>query len=74
MGKQGEGDREPVMAHWTDEYLTLVEDCEARESRLTEWEASFLDSIRRQLESERALSEKQTETLDKIWERVTAKG
>lgn len=62
------------MAHWTDEYFTLVEDCEKRESRLTEWEAPFLDYIRRQLEDERALSPKQSETLDKIWERVTAKG
>ena len=62
------------MAHWTAEYLTLVEDCEKRESRLTEWETRFIDSIRRQLEEERALSPKQSETLDNIWERVTAKG
>lgn len=27
------------METWADEYLTMIEDCEKRESRLTEWEA-----------------------------------
>lgn len=62
------------MATWADEYLTMVDDCEQRESRMTEWEAGFVDSIRHRLEQEKPLSEKQTETLDRIWERVTAKG
>jgi len=52
----------------------MVEDCEKRESRLTEWEAGFIDSIRHQLEAERPLSEKQAEALDKIWEQATARG
>jgi hypothetical protein len=59
---------------WASEYLKLVDDCEKRESRLTEWEAGFIDSIRSQLEREKPLSQKQTETLDRIWERVTANG
>ncbi len=62
------------MAIWRDEDLTLVEDCEKRESRLTEWEAGFIDSIRHQMEKEQPLSKKQTEMLDRIWERVTARG
>jgi len=62
------------MATWIDEYMTLVEDCEKRESRLTEWEGSFIDSIRNRLEQELPLSLKQIETLDAIWERVTANG
>ena len=37
------------MSDWTSEYLQLIEDCEQRESRLTEWDATFLDSIKRQL-------------------------
>lgn len=37
------------MTTTTDEALQLVADCEARESRLSEWEAGFIDSIRRQL-------------------------
>lgn len=62
------------MSSWADEYLTMVEDCEKRESRLTEWEVEFVDSIRSQLENDRPLTEKQTETLDRIWDRVTARG
>lgn len=62
------------MTTWADEYLRLVEDCEKRESRMTEWEIGFISSIRSRLEDDRPLTDKQTETLDKIWERVTAKG
>lgn len=62
------------MTTWIDEYMTLVEDCENRESRLTEWEIGFVDSIRHRLEEELPLSAKQTEMLDKIWERVTSRG
>ena len=57
-----------------DEYLQMIEDCEARESRITEWEAGFLDSIKRHLENGRYLSGKQVGILDGIWERATAKG
>jgi len=60
--------------NWAEDYLTMIEDCEQRESRLTEWEGTFIDSIKDQIERGRALSLKQTETLDRIWERVTAKG
>ncbi|MCG3177642.1 MAG: hypothetical protein MOGMAGMI_02616 [Candidatus Omnitrophica bacterium] len=59
---------------WTQEYLTMVEDCEKRDSRLTDWERGFLDSISKRLENEQGLSERQIETLENIWERVTAKG
>ena len=52
----------------------LIEDCENRESRLTDWERSFLDSIKRQIENGRSLSVKQSDMLNTIWERVTAKG
>lgn len=52
----------------------MVEDCEARESRCTEWERTFLDSLSKQLGAGRGLSARQKETLDNIWERVTAKG
>lgn len=62
------------MNDWTTEYLQLIQDCEAREDRLTDWERGFVDSIRNQLEASRPLSTKQTERLDAIWERVTAKG
>lgn len=62
------------MSDWTSEYLQLVEDCEKRESRMTEWECDFVSSIRDRLEAGKALTERQTETLDKIWEKVTKHG
>jgi hypothetical protein len=57
-----------------DECLTMVEDCEQRESRLTEWEAMFIDSIKSQLQAGRSLTERQGDMLDSVWERVTQKG
>lgn len=54
-----------------DEHVTMIQDCENRESKLTDWERGFIDSIRNQVDAGRALSEKQAETLDAIWERVT---
>lgn len=62
------------MATWAGEYLTLLDDCEKREGRLTDWERGFVDSLRSQLEKDRRPSAKQVETLDCIWERVSARG
>ncbi len=59
---------------WADEYITMLEDCERRESRLTDWERGFVDSLRSQLERDRRPTPKQIETLDAIWERATARG
>lgn len=52
----------------------LIEDCETRESRLSHWEAQFIDSIKRQLEAGRDLSDKQSDLLDSIWTKVTELG
>ena len=52
----------------------MVEDCEQRESRLSDWERAFIDSIGNQLRDGRTLTAKQAETLDSIWERATARG
>lgn len=62
------------MENWVDEYLRMVDDCEKRESRMTDWEVGFVDSIRNQLENSKVLTEKQSEKLDKIWDRVTKEG
>lgn len=59
---------------WEDEYITMLEDCEKRESRITEWEQSFVDSLKDQILKGRRPSQKQTETLDNIWEKATARG
>lgn len=59
---------------WASEYLQMIEDCESRDSRLSDWDRGFLDSIKSQIEAGRMLSTKQTEKLDEIWERATARG
>jgi hypothetical protein len=59
---------------WADEYITLLDDCEKREERLTDWERTFVDSLRRQITEGRRPTPKQIEALDRAWERATAKG
>lgn len=55
-----------------DEFMVLIEDCEARESRLSEWEREFIDSIKRQLS--KGLTPKQIDRLTIIWSKATEKG
>ena len=62
------------MSDWTDEYITLIEDCERRSEKLSDWELSFIDSLRRQLEDGRRPTIKQIEKLDDCWEKATARG
>lgn len=62
------------MSHWTDEYMTLIEDCEKREQRLTDWERNFIDSLRRSIEAGHRPSVKQIEALEAAWESATARG
>lgn len=59
---------------WTAEYLTLLDDCEKREERLTDWERGFVDSMRRQIECGLRPTAKQIERLDEVWEKATARG
>jgi hypothetical protein len=62
------------MTDWTSEYAQLLEDCEKRSERLSDWEASFIDSLGRQIADGRRPSQKQIDTLETIWERATARG
>ena len=62
------------MSDWTSEYLTLLDDCEERADRLTDWERGFIDSLSGQIAQGRRPTPKQAETLDTIWERATARG
>ena len=57
-----------------DEHLQMVADCEARESRLSDWERGFIDNIGDQLGRNARLTERQASTLEQIWEKVTADG
>jgi hypothetical protein len=54
-----------------DEVFILIEDCERRKSKLTEWELKFMHSLSRQMEKT-PLTNKQIQKLEKIWERITA--
>ena len=60
--------------NWTEEYRQMIYDCEDRESKLSEWETNFIDSIHDQLRNKNSLTPKQIETLDNIWEKVTKNG
>ena len=62
------------MTTWADEYLTLLDDCEKREERLTDWERGFVDSLRQQIYQGRRPTPRQIETLDAVWERATNRG
>ena len=62
------------MSDWTSEYLTLIEDCEQRSERLTDWELQFIDSLSEQLLDGRRPSTRQVEVLDSIWEKATERG
>lgn len=57
-----------------NEHLQLVEDCEARESRMTDWERTFIDDIGRKVARGLGLTEREAARLNEVWERVTAKG
>ena len=56
------------------EYEQMVLDCAQREERLTDLERSFIDSVGKQLREGRALTTKQADRLDDIWERATERG
>ncbi len=62
------------MSDWTSEYLTLIEDCEKRDENLSDWELSFVDSVKRQIENGRRPTPKQIDTLDSVWEKATKRG
>lgn len=54
-----------------DEAMDLIEDCIARERKLSAWERDFVLSLQTQLESGRTPTEAQSYKLSEIWERIT---
>ena len=50
-----------------DEQEQMIMDCEARESKLSDWERQFIDSVSKA----ETLTDKQAAKLEQIWERVT---
>lgn len=55
-----------------EEIMSMIKDCERLESRLTESQRSFIDSISRRLENGLNLTRPQLMTLDAVWESVTS--
>lgn len=54
-----------------DDNVQMVMDCEDRESKLTDWERGFIDSLSNLLAKGYTLSDKQADELERIWNRVT---
>lgn len=53
----------------TDSAIDYILDGLASETRVTDWEEGFIVSITDQWERNRSLSDKQKETLGKIWDK-----
>ena len=59
------------MSKQDDDIPTMIEDCMNRESKLSDWEAKFIDNIDSQLRGDNSLTSKQQEKLEQIWEKIT---
>lgn len=55
----------------SSEILTMIDDCEKRDRKLSDWEINFIDSLSVQLGRGNALTDKQVKKLTETWERVT---
>lgn len=53
--------------------LEMLDECEARESRLSEAEGIFIDLMRSRIERDYALNERERMELKRIWGEVTLK-
>jgi len=62
------------MASATEDQVSMIEDCQKRESQLTNWEVKFLDSVDHLMGKGFGLTMMQDKTLTAIWERVTDNG
>lgn len=57
---------------WQSVYMSMLEDCELRASKLSEWELAFVRSLRAKFDRAGfVLSPLQVDKLESIWERVT---
>ena len=68
------GYRNMKKATWQEEYIQMIDDCEDRESKLSEWDINFLESIRNRVEQGISPTDRQTKVLENIWEKSTKDG
>ena len=63
----------PEQAALAEECAMMLKDCMNHESKLSQWESDFLQSLHEQIENENFIEFSQTQIakLDQIWERVT---
>jgi hypothetical protein len=54
-----------------DEHTQMVADCMNRESKLSDWERGFIDSMYNRLLKGGSLTAPMDKTLTEIWEKVT---
>ncbi len=54
-----------------DDIPEMIRDCVQRESKLSDWEKGFIQSIGEQHDRTGSLSAKQSEILERIWDKVT---
>lgn len=54
-----------------EDQLVLIKDCFKRLSKLSAWEDDFINNAQERLASGRPLTDRQSELLDEIWEKVT---
>lgn len=59
------------MSSTTDEVETMIDDCLARDSQLSEVEQNFIRDIHALVEQGQNLSIRQEQWLESIWNRVT---
>jgi hypothetical protein len=53
-----------------EDVTSMIQYCEEHESKMTNWERNFIDSIQDQFGRGNSLSGKQVVTLNKIWSKV----
>lgn len=58
----------------TEDHHEMIEDCLDRESRMSDWEEEFIESLEEWLANGKTLTERQAEKLEDVWERVTKNG
>lgn len=57
-----------------EEIRSMLEDCEARESQLSDYERKFVDDMVKYVAAGRRLNDNQDSYLERIWDRVTESG
>ncbi len=55
-----------------NEILTLINDCQNRYKKLSDWEVDFLGDIEYQYRKKGKLTDSQNEILNNLWEKATS--